>query len=136
MNTLTPRIHQEVRTKVLVAPPSVDQPSRFFAAVAVFASIVLLAGLFPLSRLLLFPYEFLVVNDGAQHWHPLLASATAVRLGFLQWGVVALAFGAFARKERPILLIPLTIATLTVLTIAMHAIVRWSGIGFEWNFWR
>jgi hypothetical protein len=112
-----------------------DHGCGFFPAASVFATGLLIAGLFPIARFVMFPYELLAVRDGGHHWHNLLTHAQAMRLNFLQWGSVTLAFGALAKKERFAVLIPLTLAVCTLVTIAMHGIVRWLGMDFYWNLW-
>jgi hypothetical protein len=130
------------------SPVSLDRPAMnassssdqnrgcgFFPAAGVFASTVLLAGLFPLSRFVMFPYELLAVRDAHQHWQHILTPAQAWRFNTLQWGTATLAFGALAKRERFAVLVPLALVACTLVTIAMHTIVGWLGLGFYWDLW-
>lgn len=107
----------------------------FLPATGVFATGLLATWLLPLSHFLMYPYERLSARDGALQWHHVLSHAQALGMTLLQWGIAAVAFGALAKRERRVMLIPLMLVAFTVITLAMHAIVAWLGLGFYRDLW-
>jgi hypothetical protein len=110
-------------------------PCGFIAAFGVFAGGVLCLWCFPAVRALVFPYDLLAVRDGNQQWHLVLDHTQAMRLGLIHWSLAALTFGALARKEHPVVLIPAMLAALTLITAATYKTVAWLGMDFHWSFW-
>ncbi len=115
--------------------PDSETSCGFAAAFGVFACGVLCLWCFPAVRAVIFPYQLLAVRDGSQQWHPLLDHTQAIWLGLVHWSVAAFTFGALARKEHAIVLIPVTLATLTLITAATYKAVAWLGMDIHWSFW-
>jgi hypothetical protein len=111
------------------------RPCGFPIAFGVFACV--LAGLWclPSCRTVLFPYRLLSVRDASQHWHPIFNHAQAMWVDAAQGSLAALGFGTLARKESPIVLLPTSLAALTLITAATHKAAAWLGMDFHWSFW-
>ncbi|HEX2852842.1 MAG TPA: hypothetical protein VHO24_06360 [Opitutaceae bacterium] len=101
-----------------------------------FATALAAFGLYAIPILFISPYQYLANKNTFGRWQHILSPAQATTLDILQWSVIAVVFAWGTRRVKFGLLLPLTLAVITLTLVATHLVVRVFGLSFYLGLWR